>query len=135
MIKDTTVLEKEEIDEINTLVGKPFSLLERLRWGRVGSHRMIIESHSDHFNFIVRKNHDINYCNIELRPRGIIIHFNKRNMRYSWIIPFYKLVLFRSKTFSIHANGIFLKIRNDRYLEMNHKFIRMILEAKVNSMV
>ena len=135
MIKDTTVLEKDEIQEINELVGKPFSIVERLKRGRIGSHRMIIESHSEHFDFIAIKNHDTIYCNIELRPNGIIIHLNKRNTRYSWVIPFYKLVLFRSKTFSIHADGTFLKIRNDRYLGMNQKFIRLILEAKVNSMV
>lgn len=130
MFVDTTVPDRELKKEINDLVGKPFSLLKMFKIGAIGSHRMIVSEYSDKFREVLTRSTDLNYCNLELRPKGVIVHLSKDRSRHSWIIPYYKLALFDSKTFSIHADGQYLRIQRDRYWKMNKKFHRKLLLLK-----
>ena len=70
------------------------------------------------FKFFIEQNNSLSYCNIELRPKGIIIHQNKRATRLSWIIPYYRLSIFHSDVLSFHCNGEFLKIKKDIYINL-----------------
>jgi hypothetical protein len=74
----------------------------------------------------------INYANIELRPKGIIIHFTNRLDRYSWIIPFYRLVIYSTQTFSIHSNGNCIQFKKNKNYQDNKKFIHKMTDFKNN---
>tara|TARA_B100000809_G_scaffold139109_1_gene136739 strand:- start:4167 stop:4601 length:435 start_codon:yes stop_codon:yes gene_type:complete len=130
MILNTTYLEKDIVRKINVLVGEPFSLLKRIKMKGVGSHRMIIDDFSEVFNGYFTQNMSLRYCNFELRPNGIIVHFSYRYDRYSWVIPYCRLSMFRSDSFSVHADGEFLRIRKDINLKRNSKIIKRILSLK-----
>ena len=130
MIVNTTYLEKDLVKKITALVGEPFSFIERIKMKGIGSSRMIIEDFSLGFKYCFSANMSLRYCNFELRPNGIMIHFNQRNSRYSWIIPYYRLNMFRSDFLSIHAEGEFLRIRKDKHLKDNSKIIKRILTLK-----
>ena len=113
------------------LVGNAFSLLEKIKRGGVGSSRLIIKELSTKLQPIHLQTIDDNFANIELRPNGIIIHFTNRLDRYSWIIPYYRLVVYRTKTFSIHANGHFIKFNKDKNYLANKKFITKMMDSKI----
>lgn len=130
MIFDGTYIDKETEKKLNAQLGKSFGLTERFRLGRVGSHRMMIENASTGFTSILSKATGIVYGNIELRPKGILVHINVRNTRYAWMIPFYKLVLYRTNYFSIHAEGEFVSFRKDRLLERNGTFISEVIQQR-----
>ncbi|MDA9563052.1 hypothetical protein N9R81_00085 [Flavobacteriales bacterium] len=130
MILDSTVLTPEEKTAIDGYVGKAFSIFKIIQVGTIGSHRMIVQEYSEDFTKYLNRSTDLNYCNIELRPLGIIVHLAKDRSRFSWVIPYYRLVFFDSKTFSIHGEGHFLKIRRDNNWKMNRKFIQKILSFK-----
>ena len=132
MIKDTTVLSKDLKREIDQLVGKPFGFIERLKMDGVGSHRMSIAECSEGLLPYLQEFGNLTYCNVELRPNGILIHISKRNSRYSWIIPYYKLSIFRSGNLTFHAEGEFIRVLDPRHLEMTSKFISKLLEHKTN---
>ena len=117
---------------LNEMVGPPITLMERLSKGAIGSHRMIVDEYSEVFAQIFDKNPGIIYTNIELRPKGILLHFNIRYTRYSWIIPYHKLVLFNSDTVSFHYDDEHIRIRNDHNLSMNHKILKKIIDRKAN---
>lgn len=134
MILDSTVLTPEEKTAIDRYVGKAFSIFKIIKVGAIGSHRMIIEQYSDAFTRYLNRSADINYCNIELRPLGILVHLSKDRSRFSWAIPYYRLVFFDSKTFSIHGEGHFLKIRRDNNWKMNKKFVQKIMAFKQKAM-
>jgi hypothetical protein len=123
-------MEKKEVREINNLVGKPFSFLERLKMKGIGSSRMILDEFSAGFKPFIRGNMGLLYCNVELRPNGIMVHFNQQYNRYSWVIPYYRLSMFRSDSLSIHAEGEFLRIRKDKHLKNNSDMIKRILDLK-----
>jgi hypothetical protein len=130
MILNTTFMEKDLVKKINALVGEPFSLLQRIKMKGVGSSRMIVDDFSEGFKNYFSQNMSLRYCNLELRPNGIMVHFNQNHNRYSWVIPYYLLSMFRSDSFSIHAGSDFLRIRKDRHLKVNSKIIKRIITLK-----
>lgn len=130
MLFDSTVLSKENIKEVAKLVGPAYSIWDSLRLKGIGSTKLNISRYSRDFKEVLEQDNTNNYCNIELRPNGIIVHLNKKATRYSWAIPYYKLSLFHSDDYSIHSNGSFLRIRKDDLAQKSRSFINKILEQK-----
>ncbi|MDB3905569.1 hypothetical protein N9335_03745 [Crocinitomicaceae bacterium] len=127
---DSTTIGKKKIQEINTLVGPAFSIWESLKQKGVGSPKLHIQSFSQGFKSFIEQNNSTSSCNIELRPKGIIIHQNKRATRLSWVIPYYRLSIFHSDVLSIHGDGEFLKIKKDVHLTKSRSFINKIISHK-----
>jgi hypothetical protein len=80
--------------EINELVGKPFSILDNVKKGGIGSPKLFITRCSKEIFDLLHVNESVKFCNIELRPKGILIGFQSRLDVYVLVIPYYKLVIF-----------------------------------------
>jgi hypothetical protein len=132
MLFNTSYKNTEYITESNNLVGQAFSLLEKIKIGGIGSSRLVIEELSAKLQPKNLQPIDINYANIELRPKGVIIHFTNKLDRYSWIIPYFRLVTYSNNTFSIHANGNFIKFKKNKNYENNKKFIAKMIDLKIS---
>lgn len=132
MILDTTHPNKEHKKIINDLIGKPFSFFESLKMGGVGSKRMIIEDASPNMQQYLNLVSDINYANIEMRSDGIIVYINKGLKNYTWIIPYYQLVIYKTNGASIHAQGKFIHFRNSKTFKENKSFFDKLLNEKVS---
>ena len=131
MLFNTSYTNKEYTQESIHILGKAFSFFEKIKIGGIGSSRLVIEELSTKLQPKNMQSIAINYANIELRPKGIIIHFSNRLDRYSWIIPYYRLVIYSTRTLSIHANGHFIKFKkNKNYLD-NKKFIDKMIDSKI----
>jgi len=130
MIHRTTHPNKEYNTESNATVGRSFSLIDRVKRNGVGSKRLIIEELSDGLNPKQIQFSELDYGNIELRPKGIIVHFTNRLERYSWIIPYYRLALYDATYFSIHAEGQFIRFRKNKTYVENKTFISKMITAK-----
>ena len=74
---------------------------------------------------------DINYGNIELRPKGVLIMINQGLKNFTWVIPFYQLVIYKTNGSSIHAQGRFVHFRDNKTFKENKKFFDKLLDAKV----
>lgn len=129
MLYDITYKNDKITKEINDFIGKPYSFLKAIQMGGTGSCRMVIEEVSTHFKDIVHAS-DINYGSIEMRPNGIIFYTSKGLQRFAWLIPYYKLVVFKSTTLSIHADGRFMKFKNNQLTKKNSSFISKLIELK-----
>ena len=116
---------------INDTLGKPFSFFQALRMRGIGSKRMIIDGVSPNLVQYTNKVSDINYANIELRPRGILLHINKGLQTFSWIIPYYQLVIYKINGSSIHAQGRFVHFRNNVTFKENKAFFDKLLDEKI----
>lgn len=133
MIFETTLANKENQVLINDIVGRRFSFFESLKLKGVGSKRMAIESVSANLANLINKVADINYGNIELRQNGIIVHINKGLKTYSWAIPFYHLNIYQTNGFSIHAEGMFVRFKNNKLLRENRKFLAKMMDLKTEN--
>lgn len=130
MIYNTTYTNEDYDLALKEHLGAPFSILTKLKMNGVGSQRMMIAELSPKLKSIKKQFSEIDYGNIELRSKGILVHYTNRLDRYSWIIPFHKLVLYNSTYFSIHADGSFIRfLKNKNYLE-NKKFISKMIDLK-----
>ena len=130
MIFNTTYNNQEYDEESELLVGKKFTLFERIKRGGIGSGRLIIEKTSTKLNLGKLKFSEIDYGNIELRPKGIIVHYTRKLERFSWVIPYYRLVIYNTQFFSIHGNGNFIQFSKNRNYNENKKFINHMMELK-----
>ena len=130
MIFTTTHTNIEAKELTNDLIGLPFTFLQSLKMGGVGSKRMIIEETSQNFHQYINKISDINYANIELRPEGIIVLLNKGLNNFNWIIPYRQLVIYKTDRLSIHAQGKYICFKNNILFKENKKFISKMINLK-----
>jgi hypothetical protein len=116
--------------EINDLLGKPFTIFERIKLGGVGSPKYFILKTDIKITNLLNLDNNTNQCNIELRPRGIIISFRSLLETYGLVIPYYKLKLFKgqSNVYSIYIDEYFIKILANKKNE--HEFIKKLNKFK-----
>ena len=117
-------------DKIEVAVGKPFSLKERWAKGGIGSSKLLISQCSiDIHNLLVLDN-NLNSCNIELRPKGIILRFRSLLETYAFVIPYHKLNLYKGKAkeYSIYKDKQFVKVVADT--KASFKFFSKISAEK-----
>lgn len=131
MVLDTTYYNIEHKPIIDQFVGESYSLWDAIRRGGVGSKRMIVEKLSPNLDHITNTTSDINYANIEIRKRGVLIHITKGLKNYTWAIPFYQLVFYKTNFTSIHAQGKFIHFKNSKMFKENKSFFKNLMNEKI----
>ena len=92
---------------------------------------MIIDEYSIGFKNKFNNTSSLLYGNIEIRKKGLIIRIPiKHYETISWLIGYHQLTIFKSKNFSIHSTGEFIKFRRDSNYALNNKFIRQLINKK-----
>tara|TARA_B100000945_G_scaffold7622_1_gene6219 strand:- start:446 stop:868 length:423 start_codon:yes stop_codon:yes gene_type:complete len=132
MIYNSTYSVIEKDIETNNLVGKKYNLIKSIRLGGIGSKRLIVDELGVNFKKLIQQKNDIIYSNIELRNKGIIVYIVDRQKRYTWVIPFYKLVIYKTPSFSIHSDGNFIRFSNNLNHKQNLAFFKKVLDHKFN---
>ena len=131
MIINTTYLDKEKKKLINKIVGDSISWISLFRGELRGSNRMIIDEYSAGFKTKFKNINSLLYGNIEIREKGLIIRIPiKHYETISWLIGYHQLAIFKSKNFSIHSAGEFIKFRIDSNYSLNKQFIRQLIKKK-----
>ena len=130
MLKNVSYNNSKIKSEINDVLGNPFTIFERIKLRGVGSPKYIISQTDSIIANLLNLDNNTNQCNIELRPKGIIVSFRSLLETYALIIPFYKLKLFKgqSNVYSIYIDKYFIKILAKNKNE--HDFIKKINKFK-----
>ena len=115
MLLNVSYNESEVKEKIEAKVGKPFPLKERWSMSGVGSPKLLISSTSIDIHNLLILDNNLNTCNIELRPKGIILRFRSLLETYALIVPYYKLNLYKGKAeeYSIYKDHQFVKVLVD----------------------
>ncbi len=111
-------------------VGRSFSLIKRFKLKGTGSNKLVIVDASDEVIELLKLDNNINYCNIEIRERGIVIRFRSLLETYGLIIPYYKLVIYKgeSKVYSFYNDNNFIKFIAEN--RSTHLFIKKVTKLK-----
>lgn len=120
MIFDTSYSDKETTKQINQAVGLPFSWKQRWKMGGIGSRRMPISEISEEYRSYMNADHYISNASIELRPKGIIIHFRHKLQAYSWIMPYDSLQISYDSSLKLESDGkyiVFNEPENDNFIQ------------------
>ena len=131
MILDTTYTDKKIETQIDSTVGKSFGFVESLRRKGIGSKRMIIDEASPNMQAYMNTVSAMTYANIEMRPLGILIRINKGLKNFTWVIPYYHLVMYKIDGSSIHSQGKFLRFRKNTTFKENKTFFEKLLDEKI----
>ena len=132
MIKNLSYNSKKNNTLLLELVGRPFSFIERLKLGGIGSNKLVIADASKEIVELLRMDNNLNYCNIEIRKNGIIIRFKSLLETYGLIIPYYKLVIYKgeSNIYSLYKDTDYIKFFVDN--KSTSHFIKKIIRLKTD---
>ncbi len=130
MIFNTTYHNTDFEIHSKELLGKSFSLLEKIKMNGAGSGRFMIAEVSENLAAAQKQFSELNYANIELRPKGILVHYTNRLQRFSWSVPYHRMVIYSTNLFSIHAEGSFIKFYKNKNYKENKKFIEKMIDFK-----
>lgn len=133
MLLNVSYTDKKITEKIDAEVGKPFTLKERLKLNGIGSPKLFItETSIDIHNLLVLDNNR-NSCNIEMRPKGIIVRFRSLLETFALVIPYYKLTVYKGDIgiYSIYRDNYFLKVEADT--KAIQKYFRKILDYKADN--
>jgi hypothetical protein len=116
--------------KIDNEVGKPFTLKERWAMNGIGSPKLYITDMSVQIGNLLILDNNLNTCNVEMRPKGIIVRFRSLLETYALVIPYYKLSIYKGDfaIYSIYRDDYFIKVKSDT--KAIQKFFRKILEYK-----
>ncbi len=131
VVFDITYSEKAVIEEVNQLVGKPYSFFQRLQLGGIGSERIQIMESSPKVSDFLQHDVAINYCNLELRPKGMIIHLKYKLKDLAWVIPWGKSSFFSSAHgLKIYGGADFVVLQKMYRGSNLDKFIKKMMKAR-----
>ena len=122
--------DKETDKLINEEMGNAYSLIKKLQLGGIGSRRLIIEYFSENMNHLKLKVSGLQYGNIEIRPKGIILHINQGIYTYAWTIPFFRLSIYNGDFFTIHGNGNYIQFNREKSWKENRNFLQKLIRLK-----
>lgn len=134
MLFNTTDTNKSYLEETRNTVGKAFYFVDKIKMGGVSSGKLEVAEFSAKLEPKDLLASAVNYATIVLRPKGVIVHFRNDSKRYSWIIPYYRLVIYNTRTFTIHANGHFIKLKRNKNYQNNKKFLDKMIDLKNESL-
>ena len=124
--------DKETDKLINEEMGDAYSLIKKLQLGGIGSRRLIIEHFSKNMSHLKLKVSGLQYANIEIRPKGIIIHINQGIYTYAWTIPYFRLSIYNGDFFTIHGNGNYIQFNKEKSWKENRNFLQKLIQLKSN---
>ena len=119
--------------KVDEEVGKPFTLKDRWALGGIGSPKLFITESSLEIRNLLLLDNNIDCCNIELRPKGIIVRFRALLESYALVIPFYKLTIYKGDfaVYSVYRDHHFIKVKSDT--KAIQKFFKKILDHRTEN--
>ncbi len=133
MLLNVSYNDKETTKKVNAEVGQPFLLKERWALGGIGSPKLFITETSIEIRNLLILDNNLDTCNIEMRPKGIMVRFRSLLETYALVIPYYKLSIYKGDfaVYSIYRDHYFIKVRSDT--KAIQKFFKKILDYKVDN--
>jgi hypothetical protein len=130
MLVNDSYNHKEVNRQVIKAVGKPYGLLERLKMKGIGSPRMLIVESSPQIDALLKLDNNADWCFIEMRPDGIIIRFRSLLETFALVIPYWKLVLYKTDAsiYTFYKDEFFIRVTVS--LPGEHKFIKRITALK-----
>jgi hypothetical protein len=134
MIRNISYNSKELREEMISSVGKSFSMLKRIKLKGIGSQRYVLFEASKELEQLISRDNMTNFCNIELRKKGVVLRFRSKSETYGWMVPFHLLSIIKSEDyFAIFAGADFVRLKAAQNSPLNHKFIQKLLQLKLES--
>ncbi len=133
MLVNVSYTNKEVTRKVDEAVGKPFKLKERWAMNGIGSPKLFIKETSVEIRNLLILDNNTDSCNIEMRPKGIIVRFRSLLETFALVIPYYKLTVYKGDfaIYSIYRDSYFIKVKSDT--KAIQKYFRKMLDYKADN--
>ncbi len=133
MLLNVSYTDKSITRKVDTEVGKPFTLKERWAMKGIGSPKLFIIDTSVEIRNLLILDNNLDSCNIELRPKGIIVRFRSLLETFALVIPYYKLTIYKGNlaTYGVYKDHYFIKVQADT--KAVQKFFKKMLDLKTDN--
>lgn len=134
MLVNVSYNNRELTKKIDNEVGKPFTLKERWAMNGIGSPKLFITETSMEIRNLLLLDNNLKCCNVEMRPKGIIVRFRSLLETYALVIPYYKLSIYKGDLaiYSIFRDHYFIKVKSDT--KAIQKFFKKMLNFKADNL-
>ena len=133
MLLNVSYSNKNITKKIDDMVGKPFTLKERWEMKGIGSPKLHITDTCIEIQNLLILDNNLNTCNIEMRPKGIIIRFRSLLETYGLVIPYYKLNIYKGDLaqYTLFRDHYFIKVKADT--KAVQKYFKKLLDYKADN--
>jgi len=133
MIFNVSYKSKAVDSEINELVGRPFSFMERIRMRGVGTSKMEIMEISVNLGRYFQERSGSRFCYLELRPAGLLVGFQSHLKTYVLAIPFHQLsIYYNGGLLSIYSKDYSIKMKPPFNGSVDKKYLSKVLDMKTS---
>jgi len=131
MLINITYANKKTDKQIADVVGRAYTLREKIKMRGIGTSKMQIIDASAKMAELLNISVDTKFCYFELRTKGLIIGFQSTLKTYVWAIPFYSLsIYYNGGLLSIYSNSEIMKVKKPFYGSFDKKYLKKILNCK-----
>jgi len=131
VIINITYANKQTDKQIADIVGRPYTLLEKIKMRGVGTSKMQIVEADDKISELLNISVDTKYCYFELRTEGLLIGFQSILKTFVWAIPFRSLsIYYNGGLLSVYSNAAYMKVKKPFYGAVDKKFLKKVLDCK-----
>ncbi|NNC82760.1 MAG: hypothetical protein HKN79_04215 [Flavobacteriales bacterium] len=131
MVYDISYRPKKVLETIDALTGPSFSLLQKVRMNGSGSPRLLIHACSPLILERLARTDQMVYCSIELRPKGILVHFQSNLNVFVWPVAYHHLSIYQNgSSWSIHGGGQFMKVKCRSSENSMRNFLHKLFEHR-----
>lgn len=126
MIHDFSTRHPDIIRLLKKEVGSPFTVWQRIKMKGIGSGRLKIAASSPRISALLGDANVMKFMSIEMRPKGIIIHFKRNLVHYIWPIPYVKLAIYNTEKISFHSEGEYITVYPTHLKHDGRRFVKKI---------
>ncbi len=133
VIFDITYNNRKIKRQIEDLVGRPYSFIERIKLRGIGTSKMQIIEAAPEIDKLLKVSSSTAYCYLEIRTKGLIVGFQSQLKILALPIPFQQLsIYYNSGLLSVYGNQLFLKMRPPFNGVVDKRFLKKVLLLKSN---
>lgn len=134
MIRNISYHTLELKQEIVKSVGRSFSLLDRFRLRGIGSQRYQVLKASNNLAALFARDGAANFCNIELRRRGVMLRFRSKQETFGWLVPYRLLSVFKdSSSFTLYGGRESIQLKAAQNAKLKSDFINKMIRLKAEA--
>lgn len=132
MLIQVSYYSKEKKELIDSMVGQSFSLINRFKLRGIGSQRFVLQDSPNlELTNLFENQTGTRYCNIELRPKGVIVWFRVKIDNWILVLPYHKLTIYKdNKALKLYLEKWKIILTPAYGAKLNKLFVQKLISQK-----
>lgn len=132
MIVDVSYTDKKNTETIDEMLGQSFGFMQRIKMGGIGSPKLSLTDADDRVGHLMNQDINRNVCNIEMRPKGIIVGFRRGLDPFALLMSYrdLEIISIDADNYTLKSKEHFISFKVRKRDKSTHHFIEKLREAQ-----